>query len=647
MASDEPPLLGLHSVTNRLLDECVKRPDGLSRKLPVIVALGPRGTGKTALLRTIEDRCSDRVPYARLDFEEMPEARPRETVTNLAFDLSRDCGQFGRLAFPALTLCLLVVGSTLNLRNRQEALADLRSLLAGKQPMDKYRDDVGKLVKLAGKFGLPGWAPAATDVLLQGLSWVDRRRWLSSIKKLSQGSADPRDVLIDLKKKEQGKEENQKAVDAIFCDAFLADLRRAYLGAFNRSRRTANCVVLLDNTHTLSGRQFLDALTQLRRKAEGNPDPMAVLSTSRCWNTAWNAGWHRPGAARARHGNRPSPRNPSEVDEDWQESGRLEAQWDPWYLVELGHLTEDDTIDIAAEHKALTLPRVPSFVHRLTDGHPWAVRRVFGEAVTLTDRDEMSALRRLFDSEESVAEEAFDYLLQDISSPTQRRDLITASAGHGIGFLSDSEILRSDMPDGESALHNALSNNLWLVYESDGKRSRFVLNPWLRRLLLHKLALRDDASPISWTEVHSRCRSFYENRGNATEARYHDLALGDIAAVVRHLRLPFDSVDAPFELEMAKEWLSELDTITEAPNRLPDDEDPRIQVEKLIGNVEPIGHFEMALPRLVAASWIFHDPLGDPGKTLTAIIASAYEHLARRRGAGSILLFDRAEMYRR
>jgi hypothetical protein len=391
----------------------------------------------------------------------------------------------------------------------------------------------------------------------------------------------------------------------------------------------------------------MDTLIQLRHRAEGNPDPMVVVSTSRCWNAAWNADWHRPGAARTSHGGRPWPRKPREVDEDWREADTREGRWDPWYLVELGHLTEDDTIDIAAEHKTLTLPRAPSFVHRLTDGHPWAVRRIFDEVVTLATRDEMTELRRLFDSEESVAEEAFDYLLQDLSGPAQRRDLITASAGHGIGFLSDSEILRSDMPDGESALHNALSNNLWLVYESDQKQSRFVLNPWLRRLLLHKLALRPDNSPIGWSEVHSRCRSFYELRGNGIEARYHDLALGDVAAVVAHLRPPFDSIDTPFELETAKQWLSELDTITEAPNRLPYDKDPRIQVEDLIENLTPIGHFDMALPRLVAATWIYRDPLGDPGRTLTAVIASAYEHLARRRGAGSILMFDRAEMYRR
>jgi hypothetical protein len=646
MTSDEPPLFGLRSVTHHVLDECVKRPHGSSRRLPVVVALGPRGTGKTALLHAMEERCNDRVPFAHLDFEEMPEARPREIVTNLAFDLSRNCRQFGRLAFPALSLCLLVVGSPLNLRTRQEALGDLRSLLGRKHPAGKHRDDVGELVKLAGKFGLPGWAPAAIDVLLRGLNWADRRRWLSSIKKMSGRSADPHDVLIDLKKKDQGREESQKVVDATFCEAFLADLRRAFLGGFNRSRRTANCVVLLDNTHTPGGRLFLDALAQLRRKAEDDADPMVVISTSRCWNPAWNAGWHRPGAARTGHGDRPLPRKPGEVEDDWRASEIGKVQRDPWYLIELGHLTEDDTIDVAAENKALTLPHTPSVVHRLTDGHPWAVRRIFTEVVTLADRAETTALRRLFSANESVAAEAFDYLMQDLGSPIQRRDLITASAGRDVGFLSDSEILRSDMPDGESALHNALSNNLWLVYESDEKRSRFVLNPWLRRLLLHKLALRDDDSDIGWTKVHTRCRDYYESRGDDTEARYHDLAVGDIAAVVAHLRPPFDSLEQPFELESAEEWLRELDAITQAPNRLHNDEDPRIRVEELIKNVKTIGHFEMALPRLVAASWIFHDPLGDPGRTLRPVIASAYEHLARRRGSGSILLFDRAEMHR-
>lgn len=646
MVSVEPPLLGLRDVTHRMVDECVRRPDHQSRLLPVIVALGPRGTGKTALLRAVEDRCGGRVPFAYLDFDEKPEAQPREIFTSLAFDLSRDCPQFGRLAFPALTLCLLVVGSTLNLRTRQEALSDLRGLLARTQPVEKYRDDVGNLVELAGKFGLPGWAPAATDVLLHGLSWVDRRRWLSSVKKLSHGSADPRDVLIDLKKREQGKQDSQRVVDATFCQAFLADLRRAFLGAFNRSRRTANCVVLLDNAHTPSGRMFLETLTDSRRRAD-ETDPMVVLSTSRSWNSRWNAGWHRPGAARAEHSDRQAPRTPAQVADDWRGPDLRQVQRDPWYLIELGHLSADDTIDIAAEHQTLTLPRAASVVHQLTGGHPWAVRRMFDELVIVADRGETAAFHHLFGDNDSVAEKAFEYLLQDMSSPTQRRDLITASAGRGLEFLSDSEVLHSDMPDGGSALHTALSNNLWLVYESGEKRSQFVLNPWLRRLLLYKLAARNDGSPIGWRDVHLRCRDFYDKQGDTTKALYHDLALGDIAAVVAHLRGPFDAIDGPFELDFARDWLDEFDAITAAPNRLPRGADPRIQVEELTAKVQPIGHFDMALPRLLVASWIAQDPLSDPGETLRPVIASAYEHLAQHRGSGAILLFDRAEMYRR
>jgi hypothetical protein len=59
-----------------MVDECVRRPDHKSRLLPVIVALGPRGTGKTALLRAVEERCSGRVPFAHLDFDEKPRRDP-------------------------------------------------------------------------------------------------------------------------------------------------------------------------------------------------------------------------------------------------------------------------------------------------------------------------------------------------------------------------------------------------------------------------------------------------------------------------------------------------------------------------------------------------------------------------------------------
>jgi hypothetical protein len=76
-----------------------------------------------------------------------------------------------------------------------------------------------------------------------------------------------------------GDDEDRDTVDATFCDAFLADLRRDYSGV-NRSRRTLNSVILLDNAHTPGGRALLRALTEARHRAD-EADPLAALGVFR------------------------------------------------------------------------------------------------------------------------------------------------------------------------------------------------------------------------------------------------------------------------------------------------------------------------------------------------------------------------------
>jgi hypothetical protein len=81
MSADVPSLSGLDAVTGGLVERLLARLDGESRVLPVVVALGARGTGKTALLDAVADRCHD-IPHAHLDFErhDRADSRPRELL---------------------------------------------------------------------------------------------------------------------------------------------------------------------------------------------------------------------------------------------------------------------------------------------------------------------------------------------------------------------------------------------------------------------------------------------------------------------------------------------------------------------------------------------------------------------------------------
>ncbi|HWO65593.1 MAG TPA: hypothetical protein VNO31_36730, partial [Umezawaea sp.] len=80
----------MRGVSYSLVDQLVPRSAEGGRGLPVVAALGPRGSGKTALLDEIGKRCVNRVPWALLDFEELGDARPSKILTELAFDLSRE-----------------------------------------------------------------------------------------------------------------------------------------------------------------------------------------------------------------------------------------------------------------------------------------------------------------------------------------------------------------------------------------------------------------------------------------------------------------------------------------------------------------------------------------------------------------------------
>jgi hypothetical protein len=379
--------------------------------------------------------------------------------------------------------------------------------------------------------------------------------------------------------------------------------------------------VLLDNSHLPAGQAFLSVLRQVRGE-----DPVAFVATSREWNASWRDQWQRPGIADEPGSALPPPRRPDQAGGDATNAERLSQDW---YLVLLGELTEQDTTELAPSHA--------SFVHRLTGGLPWAVGRVVS---ALPDSPSVRDLRSVL---AGLADDSAKYLLQEFESLTEQDDLITASAGRGIEFLADPQVLGSEMAYGLGELRAPLVNNFWVCREGE----RLVLNPWLRRVLLHLLAARPDDHRACWTKVHTLCRVRQEKHGSQVEALYHRLALEDVESVVAHLSGPLDADDVLFDDRAGRLWLRDLDAITAAPNRLPADRDPRDQVEQLIETTHHAKNAR-ALSRLVAAKWLYGDPLADPSRTLRQTIATALDHVAIQvHGAGALALQDRAEAYRK
>ncbi|RJQ88588.1 hypothetical protein [Amycolatopsis panacis] len=665
MPTDAHRLSGVRPITGRLAEELLSRPEGRSRPLPVVVGLGVRGSGKTALLDELSERCAD-LPHALVDFErrDWEHIQPRELLGHLAFELGRHWPQFGRIAFPRLWLCMLVLGSPVEVSDRRTAMRKLKELIAQNQPLERNKEAIGDVVDLVGGVTsgnqLPGWKEA-TDLLLRGLSWYDRRRLVGKVKTMPTGPGDQHDFLLGIAKQAQGDDEDRAAVDAIICDAFLADLRRAYSG-LSGTRRTMNCLILLDNAHAPGGRAFLRALIESRRHFPDEADPLVVVATSRTWNPDWNESWslatthhgadlEHPRNPEHRTGDLiwPPPRRPADVEADWA-AEHPESRWRPWYLLELGALSGAAVVDIAAEHDVHPTSRLPKFLSRLTDGHPGAVREILPAIADHYQSGRPNSLRNTLytkvfapdGSESTLLAEMYENLLQDFSTAS-RQELVTASAAAEAEMLFHKEILDLRNPMGEGPLFKQLADQLWLRVDPDDD-SRYRLHPWLRRLLLRKLAARAEDHPLSWDRVHTRCRDFYDRTDRVADARYHDLALGNVPAVITHLSARLGTQPAEFDLSAAQSWLDQLDTITAAPNRLVQDVDPYAQVQQYVG--EWPEEQETTLAWLVVSLWLSRDPLGDPGGTLNSTIESSFHHLAQGRGRGSMLLHERAEYYR-
>ncbi len=626
-----------------LIVDCLNRPAGAD--LPVILALGTRGSGKTALLNDIHRSCSGVRPCAMRRLGPHME-RPHEVAVQLAFGLSERAGQFGRLRFPRLMLGLVVTRNKINQKTRDTARSDLRGLLDNSRKlMATVRQTGDNLLKGLGAragtrtvFGLALYGLEAvtwTARLLQGPGFTWYRQ------ALGRPIQDPLDALIDLNRleTEHGTRSRDK-VDEVLCRAFLADLRAA------RSH-TANYVALIDDADSRTAQDFLKVVvTERRNRYAANPrescDPLVIIAT----------GHTRLSRLAAEHGPAPRIRSSPEAAYDAWLAGRDRTPESWLYPVALGGL---DVHDLAAwAHEGIPGEVVSDFAHHLTHGHMQSVmlvlRAVAVEAEHAAGNINLGGILDWPDPdhpERTLADGAIDRML-----PRQpddlRHDLITCSAARD---LKDMPILRALARQAQD-LDRFCSTDLWIVRPDDrleasgDPRPRGgtvgALHPFLRRVLLHSLARRVEDDPDRWHAVHSRLRDFYrDEEHDVTGAMYHTLAVGDLAPVVTHLA-------QRFVRGAVTPWIQELETIASAPRRpTPGVPAPYEQVEELASgrarDIDPL------LAWLVAAVWINTDLLSDPSCALNLGIAHHYDRLADRPNLTTVdreALHARAQEYR-
>src|SRR5262249_32204917 len=272
--------------------------------------------------------------------------------------------------------------------------------------------------------------------------------------------------------------------------------------------RTMNCLALLDNTDSPSGRSFMELLVSSRQilVESGAPcDPLVVVATSRSAEVvpARSAGRLTRGADGSYAA--------------WAEARQRcsdEASW--WYPIALDGLTAEETAR-AVRSADLDLQGLAGAIHGLTGGHPWTVNAII-EAVR--DRAAQQGangidLRGLFDlpapgtsdgSAASLGQRALERWLAHVD-PAVRPALVACAAAPGIrtavSMPSDG---RPELPGTLlSVIRGDLLQESW--WEGGLGLSPLIrLHPLLRWLLLRSLAARSNGNLESWDRVHSEMR---------------------------------------------------------------------------------------------------------------------------------------------
>jgi hypothetical protein len=630
-----------------------------SRRYPVVVFTGMRGTGKTALLADLAGRLDQQVAFARIDCEGF-DGGARDLLSLIAFDLNRQSGRYGTLPFPRLITGQIAIAAHLDLTDREVAREQVRQVLEEHQKTGQVLQEALRTTlqsgfeALGGSHGAPGASAAieniiykyGPDVVLGGLAASRRgRRLLLGKGQEWYGHQDcdlgrgPLDVLVDLNRMATFPEAegNRREVAELLWAAFLADLRDSFRHSRRAGAWTLNCVVLLDNADTVIGRDFLDELVMARRQraayAADDPDPLTVVATSR---------GDLAERVRARGESAVTLADAGYADY-LRRSQTQVGRW--WYPVLLPDLTLDEVGNMVA---AMELPggsrhAVTSAVHRFTAGHPGATRTLL-EAIA-EHPDEPADLLAILSSPEPgvlsagsrTVEESLLRRLTEGMRPAAVADLATCAAARNeeaaLRLGADSGLL-AGMRGEDPVIFAA---DLW---RADTRGQAAELHPVLRRLLLRRLAARAPDSPADWVRVFGWLRASCLDAGDGTGELYHALALGAVEHVARWFAHALEHHDPA-------EWLRLLSSVTAAPSRLDHGLEPAPQIRALTRWADQREVPLALVGRLVAASWIYADPLSAGyGPSLLREMGADLYQIAPYSADGLSVLRDEADSYR-
>jgi hypothetical protein len=606
---------------------------------PVVVLTGGRGMGKTAVLKQLRHVYREITPVALADCEAVtPPEDPGPGWTPVIGALPDLVAQFAArvraapsVQFPRLSLGLVAVASISWTReDESRAQRDLQSLgpvLATVH--SKGEAATGWVTKVLTKLAattldsvvpMAGLLAEATveTVLEETFSRIQRRSadWYGTYPQAGgNGRIGLRQLAVDF---ERGGDLRRRAEDHLVL-ALIEDLVRAYRGTARGTRR-GRPVLLLDNAHTVLGRQLVEPV--LRRRAAGGRDQIAVFASSRVRDHEGLSHAVRRRLPEVAHGSHWA--RSTEVT-----SGILAVSLTP---LNASHVQAAfDRFDPAGRTPA----GLARGVHRLTGGRPLGVA-LFAQAAGEARAPATLVPGGLFDCTVELREDrppvrVADELLRQLL-PGQRPDVLSVlAAAHGeeSARLLARTRLRGVPMDGDVAL---LVRDLLRAEDWQVGPDHFVADPLLRSLLLHRLRFQDGDHPhyAVWRAVHESLRGAYVPGGSfpSVPHRLHqELVLGGAGACVTHLRVQF-------ELGDVARWLDALRFIASAPYPRPlggGGPDPRRAVALgreaagelpdeetgLAGLDERAAQLQLQLRRLLHAVWLLSDPLALPDDEVT------------------------------
>ncbi|MDQ4030888.1 MAG: hypothetical protein M3332_00910 [Actinomycetota bacterium] len=609
------------------------------RAVPSLQVLSTRGLVDAALLARLRRREAGPAPSALFDGREFAGLRPHEVALRLSWPLGRRMKRFGQIDFPRFYLGLAAIHGPLHgqqpdhpLHAREEMIRQTVPDRAGLR--EWLRDMATTLAVLAGAGQAVGsFVAQVVDGAVPTLRTASIRRSAGAAwfrQGLGEEFADPVQALVELARREAAND--RMWVDEVLVRAFLDDLRAEYGSSWHLFAHDTGCLVLVENADTADFQAFLDLLpppdsalplvvvaaSDVRYAADGvaanqlHVQPLNVASLAEWERHSDRPGWSRRYPVRFGTTDPPTPMSGPNTAHVRELAEQVEP---PWHG--------------PAARQAI------AFAHRLTAGHSPTFARVVA-LLRQNDQTAVDARTVLTQPLNEPGGPSLDDVVLDVVLGDRPVELRPALSRLAIARdLSDASITPILQTERESMAHQVLEFRATDMWTSSAPPT---LHPLARRAIAHRLARPGGVGNVVWAVAHNQLRLAAVERDDLTTARYHQLALGQVADVAHELSIEFDPVTS-------REWFAQLVTIAEAPLAHPQTGMNSVDhFAKLTGSDD---HSELVVTtRLVAALQLHTDPLGDPTHQLCQTVAEELRHLAHHHAAGGmVFLLERADEY--